>query len=57
MGELDLIQSLADHYPLDDLLAENDVEEYTVVKWLVDEGLVNLKDYYYEDETEISRDD
>ena len=53
----DLIQALADHYPLEDLLAENDVEEYTVVKWLVEEGLVNLKDYYYEDETEITRDE
>ena len=57
MSELDLVKSLADHYPLEDLLAENDIEEYFVVRYLVEEGLVNLADYFYEDEKEIDRDD
>ena len=57
MSELDLVKSLAEHYPLEDLLINNDIEEYTVVRWLVEEGMVNLADYFYEDEQEISRDD
>lgn len=47
---MDKIQILADHYPLQDLLEQNDVEDYVVVKWLVDEGLVDLDDYFMEDE-------
>ena len=57
MSELDLVKSLAEHYPLEDLLINNDIEEYTVVRWLVEEGMVNLADYFYEDEQEINRDD
>lgn len=57
MSELDLVKSLAEHYPLEDLLINNDIEEYTVVRWLVEEGMVNLADYYYFDEKEIGRDD
>ena len=57
MSELDLVKSLAEHYPLEDLLINNDIEEYTVVRWLVEEGLVNLADYFYEDEKEINRDE
>ena len=46
---MDKIQILADNYPLDDLLAQNDVEEYAVVQWLVEEGLIDLEDYFFDD--------
>ena len=45
------VQILADSYPLEDMLRQNDIEAYIVVKWLVDEGLVDLSDYFgFEDE-------
>lgn len=47
---MDRVQILADNYPLEDLLEQNDVETRTVVQWLYDEGLINLNDYFYEDE-------
>jgi hypothetical protein len=31
-------------------LEQNDVEEYAVLQWLVEEGHLNLNDYFYEDE-------
>lgn len=52
----DKIQILADNYPLDDLLVQNDVEEYAVVEWLVNEGLIDLDDYFF-DEVEVGEDD
>lgn len=54
---MDKIQILADHYPLRDLLEQNDVEDYAVVKWLVDEGLVDLNDYFYDEHNLIVGDD
>ena len=53
---MDKIQILADNYPLDDLLAQNDVEEYTVVEWLVEEGFIDLDDYFF-DEVEVGEND
>lgn len=53
---MDKIQILADNYPLEDLLAQNDVEEYTVVEWLVTEGFVDLEDYFFDDIT-VGEDD
>lgn len=54
---MDKIQILADTYPLADLLEQNDVEEYVVVQWLVDEGHLNVNDYFYEDELIVGEDD
>lgn len=53
---MDKIQILADNYPLTDLLEQNDVEEYIIVKWLVDEGMVDLEDYFF-DEVQVGDDD
>jgi len=50
---LDRIQILADDYPLEDLLVQNDIEEYVVVKFLVEEGLIDLDDYFFPEEDEI----
>lgn len=47
---MDKVQVLADYYPLEDLLEQNDVEERAVIQWLVDEGHLNINDYFYEDE-------
>ena len=46
---MDRVKNLADYYPLDDLLEQNDIEVRVVVQWLVDEGLVDLDDYFFED--------
>ena len=46
----DKVEILAENYPLEDLLMQNDIENHTVVQWLVDEGYVNIDDYFYEDE-------
>lgn len=51
----DIVRALADYYPLEDLLVENDVEEWVVVKFLVDEGFVNPNDYLYTDMEFIER--
>lgn len=54
---IDKIQVLADNYPLEDLLEQNDVEEYAVVKWLVDENLIDLDDYFGFEDVEVEEDD
>jgi len=51
------IQILADNYPLEDLLEQNDVEVYAVVKWLVSEDLIDLDDYFFVDVMEEGVDD
>ena len=51
----DIVKLLADYYPLTSLLEENDVEEWVVVKFLVDEGFVNPNDYIYTDMEFIER--
>lgn len=53
---MDKIQILADNYPIESLLEQNDVEEYAVVEWLVNEGFVDLDDYFF-DELEVGEDD
>jgi hypothetical protein len=55
--EDDKIQVLADTYPLETLLEQNDVEEFLVVKWLVDEDLINLNDYFYDDDIIVGESD
>jgi len=54
---MDKIQILADNYPLADLLEQNDVEEYIIVKWLVDEGMVDLDDYFFDDDIDTGESD
>lgn len=44
------VKILGRYYPVEDLLAQNDVEPWVVVQFLVDEELINLNDYFYEDE-------
>lgn len=53
----DIVKALADYYPLETLLEENDIEVFVVVDWLVEEGLIDLKDYIYLDEEEVGEDD
>jgi hypothetical protein len=47
---MDKVKILAEYYPLQDILEQNDIENWVIVQWLVDEGLINLEDYFYEDE-------
>lgn len=51
---MDKIEILATYYPLRDILEQNDIETRTVVEWLVEEGYVDLEDYFYEDMEELS---
>lgn len=51
------IKILGDTYPLSDLLIQNDIEAYIVVKWLVDEGLVDLSDYFGFEDVEETEDE
>ena len=44
------IEILAHYYPLEDLLEQNDIEAEVVVRWLVEEGLIDLEDYFYNEE-------
>ena len=47
---MDKIRILADYYPIQDILEQNDIETTLVLEFLVEEGLVDLNDYFYEDE-------
>lgn len=47
---MDRLKVLADYYPLKDILEQNDIEPYMVIQWLIDEGLVDLDDYFYLEE-------
>jgi len=51
------IQILSDYYEITDLLEQNDVEEYIIVKWLVDEGMVDLDDYFFDDDIDTGESD
>lgn len=44
-----IIQALADHFSVDALLEQNDIPAKKVIEWLVDEGLLDLEDYIFED--------
>lgn len=44
------IKILADFYPIEDVLEQNDIEEYVVFEWLVTEGLIDLDDYFFDEE-------
>ena len=46
MNKIDI---LAHYYPLQDILEQNDIENSVVVKFLVEEGLIDIDDYFYED--------
>ena len=50
---MDKVQILGEYYPLDDLLLQNDIEVHTVVQWLVDEQMININDYFYDDTEEL----
>lgn len=47
---MDKVQILVDSYPLEDLLEQNDIEVVTVIQWLVDEGKIDLEDYFFDEE-------
>ena len=47
---MDKVQVLADSYPLEDLLEQNDIEVSVVIQWLVDEGKIDLEDYFFDEE-------
>jgi hypothetical protein len=44
------LEVLADYYPIKDILEQNDIEAIVVLQFLSDEGLINVEDYFYEDE-------
>ena len=44
------VKILGDYYPINDILEQNDVQGSVVVQFLVDEQLIDLEDYFFEDE-------
>lgn len=46
----DKLELLLTSYDLSFLLEENDITEYTVLEMLVRKGLIDLTDYFEEDE-------
>jgi hypothetical protein len=50
MSMMDRIDILAEYFPLNSLLEQNDIENRVVVQFLVDEGLIDLEDYFFGDE-------
>ena len=46
LDEESKIRALADNYDLEFLLEESDVRVIHVIKYLVDEGFLNLNDYF-----------
>lgn len=46
LDEESKIRALADNYDLDFLLEESDVRVMHVIKYLVDEGFLDLDDYF-----------
>jgi hypothetical protein len=43
------LQALVENYGLAYLLEENEITEYYVIKFLVDEGMIDLRDYFNTD--------
>ena len=43
------IELLVENFGLERLLIQNDISEYSVVKLLLEEGLIDLDDYMFED--------
>lgn len=43
------IKLLTEHYSVDDLLEQNDIEAQVVLAWLAEEGLIDVEDYFYTD--------
>ena len=44
------LKALVDNYGLAFLLEENDISEEFVIRFLVDEGMINFEDYFNTDE-------
>lgn len=47
---MDKVQILSDYYPLEDILVQNDIETSVIIEWLVDEGMINVNDYFYDED-------
>ena len=44
------IEILAHYYPLEDILEQNDIEPEVIIKFLVEEGYIDLEDYFFDNE-------
>lgn len=43
------IAALADNYGLEVLIEQNEISEETIIRLLVDEGLIDFEDYFFLD--------
>lgn len=48
--ELSDLEDILERYGLSTLLLQNDIEELTVLELLIERGLFDPEDYYFEDE-------
>ena len=46
---MDKVQTLALYYPLDDILTQNDIEVEYILRWLVEEKMIDIEDYFFDD--------
>lgn len=50
------IQMLANSYGIDQLCADHDINPEFIVRFLLDEGLITLEEYFEEEEEEETND-
>lgn len=46
---MDRLEILADSYPISVILEQNDIEPLVVFRYLEEEGLINVNDYFDEE--------
>jgi len=49
MIDIDKFKVLAEHYGLDLVMEQNDLEPEDVIKLLYDNGLIDIEDYFYDE--------
>jgi hypothetical protein len=54
---MDRINAMLDRYGLTEIMIQNDIEEAVVLRYLVEEGMVELEDYFFEDVDELDEAD
>lgn len=48
---------LIDAYGLEILMLQNDIEEATVLRWLIEEDMIDMNDYFFSDEPGVGSHD
>ena len=46
------LELLVTCYDIDDLLDQNDIDPKLVIRWLIDEGYIDLEDYFISEDSD-----